>query len=399
MGYDFTGLNDILTISKDRVFGFFNEFDEFYRKSLKMKEEYNLANDSNFNIFSSISDTYYKENLHSDIIRLILDPSTKEIGNPENIKLFIDLLNKIRTELKIKPTNKNKIELSDKINVTRERGRIDVLVHDGTNAIIIENKINNAVDGDNQLGNYYKKVSRIMHLPVKAIVYLTLTTKKELDIKKSISNPKEREKITPLIIPVSVIHEKSEISFSDGFINKCKEHSNRNELSRVYYDQYYKLLKSLGGREMGMIQYKSTIKEIYADKEKLSKFMEFGDLWMNKENAIWEIIKELLADDRFIVYPDDYNYMYRKINDTVSLGYALNDNSFGFVRTPGCEIEKFKEQSEILNNCLEDRKINIVFKDNIDLDPTWVYKYVNIDRIGDFGNIINNFHVLEELLK
>jgi hypothetical protein len=171
MNYDFEKINNILSIPKGKIRRLFYEFSTYIQSSKKLKKDYNIVNNTNFNIFSSISDIYYRENFHSDIIKLILDPLTEKIGNPENIKLFIKTLKKINPKLKI--------SIGKNITVEREKGRIDVLLYDeNNNAIIIENKINFAGDRYDQIGRYYL-TAKNRGLIVNAIVYLTLTPEKK----------------------------------------------------------------------------------------------------------------------------------------------------------------------------------------------------------------------------
>lgn len=393
MTYDIIKLNDILNIPKDRIFDFFKEYDGYYNESKKLKKQYNLS-DSGFNIFSSISEVYHYENLHSDIVKLILDPETEGIGNSENIKLFVKLLNKIKPELNI--------EMGEEIVVKREGYHIDILVHDGKNAIIIENKINNATDQNNQIGRYYEKAIKTGY-DVKAIVYLTLTPDKKLDEKKSIENSKTREKIKPLLIHVPVIDKDAEISFSDGFVKKCIEcigDSKWEELARVYYTQYYELIKSLGGNSMAQEFEQLAIKEIYADAKKLEMFCAFGDLWGKKNEVINEIVKKQLEDDLFELHPNTKSYMYRKIDDLVSLGYSLKDDSFGFIVTPGCKKKTpfGKNEHEKLSACFEN--LGDIFGEKYPwLEAEWVYKTVDFYKVRDFKAILQNFKLLEKSLK
>ena len=53
-----------------------------------------------FNIFSAISDTYKKENYCSDILKLILDPNTDEIGNPKYLYEFLLFIGISEKEIK-----------------------------------------------------------------------------------------------------------------------------------------------------------------------------------------------------------------------------------------------------------------------------------------------------------
>jgi uncharacterized protein YrzB (UPF0473 family) len=389
MNYEFEQINDIINASKGKILELFEQFDTYIQSSQKLIKDYNIANNSNFNIFSSISDIYYRENFHSDIIKLILDPLTEKIGNEKNIQLFIKMLKKKNPALKIL-IGKNYI-------VEREKGRIDVLLYDeNNNAILVENKINFAGDQDDQLGRYYLKITN-SGLTVNAIVYLTLTPDKILDIAYSIKNEELRRKIKDLIIPISVINKNKEINFSDDFIGECIKYS-ENDISKVYYSEYQELITHLGGNAMTMDLDRDAIKDIYTNKEKLVKFNLFGNLWDKRWNVINEIIKEQLKENDFQPHPDDKNTLFCKLDENVSLAYHLKDWSLGFTYTP--EAKKFSEVQNDLKNILDNKKLkDIFYKDPADSNEYWTWKTINIDKIGNFDNIITNFKILEELYK
>jgi hypothetical protein len=365
---------------------------------MELKREYSPIDDTDFNIFSSISDVYHYENLHSHIIALILNPRTKKIGNEKNIALFIELLNKIKPELQIK--------FDGKICIEREEERIDVLIHDENSAIIIENKMNDAEDQENQISNYYEKVEKKMRKNVMAIIYLTLTSDKVIDEKKSIENNKYKGKIKNLFVPVYVINPKNmEHSFSEGFIKKCIEcieDTKENELARVYYTQYYELIKSLGGNSMKMAFYQGTLQEIYTDADKLAIFREFGDLWDNRAKVFAEMAKRLLVETScFKEYPGKPDIVCRKINDTISLGYDSN-NAFGYIRTPECAEADFVKRHEELSACFENKDLKDIFVNKNgkpECNGFWVYKQINVDKIADIITVIYNFNVFEKLLE
>jgi hypothetical protein len=393
MSYNFTIINNSLDSSKIKIYNLFNGF-EHYLSGIKSKiKDYGIGEESNFNIFSSISDTYYKENLHSDIIRLILDPSTEKInnGSEKNINLFVSLLNKIKPNLKI--------NIGKDIVVEREKGRIDILIYDSKlNSIIIENKINFARDQDNQLGRYYNYALK-RGFKVKAIVYLTLSPEKQLEINYSIKDSKLREDIKDLIIPLSVLNKKNEKNFIDDFIDQCIKYSEDNIIAKVYYSEYKELLKSLGGNAMTMNLDRSTLLEIYANKEKLEQFNLFGYLWDKREKVFNEIIRELLKENDFGEYSDDKNIWLFKIDANISLGFSINGWSFGFTTTP--KGKKFSEDTqEELKILLENKKLKDIFvKEPTKSDEWWVYKNVDIDKIGDCKSLISNFNVLKELVQ
>lgn len=154
-------------ISKiDKLLNESNQIGKSFNKSKQDKSEIG------FNVFNITSDLYYRENFHSDIIKALLDPSEKHNQNTKFLYLFIDLLNKI---------NNSKIIIEDNYKnakVVREQSNIDILITDETSkrAIIIENKINNAIDMKRQLPRYYDEVSKIYS--VDAVVYITLDSSK-----------------------------------------------------------------------------------------------------------------------------------------------------------------------------------------------------------------------------
>lgn len=398
MGSDFDKLKNVLNIPKNRIFGFFERHSDFCNESRRLREEYNRDN-SDFNIFTSISKNYQHENLHSGIIALLLDPATKKIGNSKNITLFVDLLNKIKPELQIQ-------QFSGKIEVERERERIDILVHDDEGAIIIENKINYAEDRYNQIGRYYEKAKEEMKKNVKAVVYLTLTPDKKIDENMSIVSSMKREEIRPLLIHVSVLHGNNALSFADGFVQKCIEsvgdsNSEDKELAKVYYTQYYELIKGLGGNNMGNVAFfQKTIEEIYADAEKLAAFREINHLWEERESVIIAIFGRQLTDAGFREHPEypGHGYMYRKISDIVS--FYCSGLEFGFMRTPGAKKADFKKKHGNLIACFNNTDLADIFaSESPGKCDTWVCKEIDINKINTLNVLVDSIDVLEKHLK
>lgn len=97
-----------------------NNMLEKYRDYIK-KNTFN--EDYPFNIFELISDTYYKENFHSDIIAKLLEHETV-------LKNFLDFINIDGSKY-----------LNNDYSVVREKNKIDILIKTDTSCIIIENKL------------------------------------------------------------------------------------------------------------------------------------------------------------------------------------------------------------------------------------------------------------------
>jgi hypothetical protein len=112
---------------------------------------------AHFNIFSLMSDQYRKENLHSDILAEFLNP--EGLHGQGNIFLleFIKLINKKAKDQKKPELNESCFKNS---KVTREKGRIDILIEGEGETIIFESKIKDAGDTDRQLPVYYNRMQK-----------------------------------------------------------------------------------------------------------------------------------------------------------------------------------------------------------------------------------------------
>ncbi|HRF16793.1 MAG TPA: PD-(D/E)XK nuclease family protein, partial [Chitinophagaceae bacterium] len=100
-------------------------------------------------------------------------------------------------------------------DVLREKGRIDVWIRDNKSGkcILIENKINNAVDREDQLLDYYR-YSKDMGFSPLAIVYLSLDGKK--------TAPEQSHPLDISIINVPAFNN-TEKDLVNGWLNYCIE--------------------------------------------------------------------------------------------------------------------------------------------------------------------------------
>ncbi len=127
-----------------------------------------------FNVFTLISDLYYRENFHSDILFEFLNAKGSHKQGDKYLKLFLSMLN-IDEKYFTNP-------IVTKEEHTDNNRRIDILIKDDNShkAIIIENKIHGAVDMRRQLPDYYNYVSKL-GFEVLSIVYIPLCNYKEPD--------------------------------------------------------------------------------------------------------------------------------------------------------------------------------------------------------------------------
>lgn len=353
-------------------------------KLSEIRNEYNIGRNIGFNIFTSISDTYYKENFHSDVLKLILDPGTDIIGDPRFIREFLKILNTINSNVD------TAVSFSEQVKVEREEGRIDLLIQDKTYAIIIENKINDAVDQPDQLARYFRYVSKDKNLQVLAIVYLPLTLEKKPPLEYSKEYAECRDDIRKKLVCLPAINGMSKTDYAHGFLDRCAELST-DQTAKVYINQYSQLVKHLGGQAMMTETEKQIIREIYSSEESLNVVKDIVEIWPKRNELLLLVIYDKLREEPgFMVHSDDKNTVYKRIknNDDISLGFERLDGSLGFVYSPG-KNEINPGLALKLKGLLEEDKLEQCFT-QVQVNDEWVWQDLKIDEIkGSLEDIIN----------
>lgn len=187
-----------------------------------------------YNLFTISSYTFYLENFHSDIICSLLDPSGLHNEGYIFLNIFIEYINK---------SYDRKIDLGKYKNVTvlRERGRLDVWIKDESSkhSIILENKINDAPDRDDQLLDYYDYAIR-KDYKVDAVIYLSKNGNK-------IAPAQNRIIEAPIINVGAFTNTKNDMM--SGWLKPCLSAA-KNEDSRSFLHQYCKLISHLSNTKM-----------------------------------------------------------------------------------------------------------------------------------------------------
>ena len=281
-------------------------------------KEYDLTREERFNIFETISDQYQKEKFHSDILYSILNPETPEIGticNKEILEEFVKMVDnsfdfKVDDTVKVSKEESNKVLNGD----YEKQGYIDLLITNAHNqAIIIENKINNAPDMENQLVRYMNYVKKqkfgksISDEEFKnnvRVVYLTLVPGKIPNIyeygdsfaeyKEMLSDAKSGKDGAILKYRSAVDSDKEKPDLVT-FLNNCiklfeKRTDDTALLKKVYIEQYKTLLSHLGG-SAAMLEYqKDLLKEIYSSPEKLKAAKDLIEAFNTKDAIVNKFI-------------------------------------------------------------------------------------------------------------
>lgn len=155
-------------------------------------------------IFNSISDFFYRENYHSDILAYYFSYELVRMK-------LIDWINgKIKDEKREEKQifTIRKENYQGDVLVNREDGRRDITIYskNKANAIVIENKSNNAIDMDHQLVRYVSDLKK-NNISVDSIIYLNKDVKKDPDQSKW--TKEEKENINKILLSSKLLGKDS----------------------------------------------------------------------------------------------------------------------------------------------------------------------------------------------
>jgi hypothetical protein len=320
-----------------------------------------------FNIFKTISPEHYdREKLHSEILGAILDPKL-EIYNKKYLEIFVGLLKTINTNVEKHDFGSDyTVKIEKSANTEGAGGFIDILIYDGTHAIIIENKINNAPDMDDQLGRYYKHArDKLKFKPENiAVVYLPLDPDKEPW--DSFKKEEYRDLITEIksrYVKLPVIAKDGKNDFVHGFLIPCFKIT-ENCTAKVFLEQYIELAKHIGGKNMFSNYQDDILKEIYKDEKSISIVENIIEIWNNgKKRAIFlhdflieTVLEKLIKEHAFTKYEGCEHEWGKPVKDHPFDLYfgsnpEYNNYSFGFHSPEGkLEDKTIKALTEILDD-------------------------------------------------
>lgn len=216
------------------------EMQQIHKMYTEVKEKNKQAA---YNLFTLSSYNNQKENFHSDVIASLLNPGGRHNEGNKFLLLFIDFLN---THYGYSLVQEDYTDAE----VIKEEARIDIWIRSKVSgkSILIENKINDAGDMDDQLGRYYRHAMD-NNYPVKAIIYLSPDGVK--------TAPLQEPEVDKLLQNVPAF-SNSESDLVNGWLSKCCNINNRPESYTLIY-QYIELIKQLNHTAMD----KDVMKQFY----------------------------------------------------------------------------------------------------------------------------------------
>lgn len=293
--------------------------------------------DIGFNLFTLISDLYYRENFHRDVIYEFLNQNGSHKKGNKYLMLFLDMLN-----IDYNLFNNAIVEKEYPID---NRRRIDTLIkdEDSKKAIIIENKMNNAGDIHRQLPDYFNYVKRLGY-EVKCIVYLPLLHDKVPD--KSGWSKDEIEAVHNCLQIIPAFSSKGKINLCDNWLIPCInmtddldclsglrqyvkliKYLNINDMDNVILEKFYASLK-----DGDNLKTASSIRNMLNDlpaflatsirNKYLTNFYPFASIWIYKNTCTVFERFTLDGDKHFKLEIDCNDYGY----DMLFYPYNVQDN-------------------------------------------------------------------------
>lgn len=218
----------------NRIDSLLNKVKAIRKKSEETKQR-SFNKGKEFDVFSIVGLWDEEVNLHSAVIAELLNPNGSHGANDIFLKLFLQTIGKesfpINSRL-VKPHSIRKITeryIGPKTDTTG--GRLDIIIEDGTHALIIENKPGNE-DQQNQLiryNNYARKFKRYI------LVYLT----------------KDGREASKLSTGNNKIDYQC-VSYIDliNWLGKCSSESSSRQNIKTIINQYKLHLKNIMGITM-----------------------------------------------------------------------------------------------------------------------------------------------------
>lgn len=260
--YNIEVINLISNLEKENI--------ERYKDILK-KQDKKL----DFNIFDIITDKWKRENLHSEILRFLLENYEVFFNN------FLELIN-----------IKDKKEYLN-AEITNEEARIDILIKSENKAIIVENKINWAPDQIEQLARYYEKIKNghngEQEREVEKIVYIVPSKDKNPDAQTFGEYEKEIKDRLEKIISfdgsendlVSCL-EKSRDKLKEN-LEKIKNNFDSEDFNKLFFiNHYIEILKRTGAGDMSEVElnfFKEIMEKYKSDKDIFKKIKYIGEMY------------------------------------------------------------------------------------------------------------------------
>lgn len=309
--------------------------------------------ETGFNLFYLISDHYYRETFHSDIIAALLSPKEKHGGGNLYLNLFLDMIGVDKSNYQ-----DAKVHKEYGTNDGTLGGRIDIFIEGGNkHCVVVENKLNNAGDTYKQLPKYYHYLDNNKY-NIDKFVYLPLNPYKTPD--KSDWSDEERIFIDAKLKILPAFLE-GEPNLIDNWL-EIAEKKTENEDARFIIKQYVTVLRNLTNSIMNAKSLKSFYNEMI-EGDNLKTALSVRDML----NDLPEYMAKRIVDEFSSNYePFEKVFLFSTSSKKAAVLHEAKKNDISFsvdiyCNELGYEIVFFNRQGNIpeedfanLKNSLKD---------------------------------------------
>ena len=309
--------------------------------------------ETGFNLFYLISDHYYRETFHSDIIAALLSPKEKHGGGNLYLNLFLDMIGVDKSNYQ-----DAKVHKEYGTNDGSLGGRIDIFIEGGNkHCVVVENKLNNAGDTYKQLPKYYHYLDNNKY-NIDKFVYLPLNPYKTPD--KSDWSDEERIFIDGKLKILPAFLE-GEPNLIDNWL-EIAEKKTENEDARFIIKQYVTVLRNLTNSIMNAKSLKSFYNEMI-EGDNLKTALSVRDML----NDLPEYMAKRIVDEFSSNYePFEKVFLFSTSSKKAAVLHEAKKNDISFsvdiyCNELGYEIVFFNRQGNIpeedfanLKNSLKD---------------------------------------------
>jgi len=306
-----------------------------------------------------IEELHINENAHSRILAKLLQYNDKE----RKYVFLESLLKDINKKKKVFKCDFSKINVVSP-EITQEKDRIDVLILDNDNAIIIENKICGAKDQEKQLSRYIDRIQKKGYK--KADIYIVYLTKYyQSPSSDTWSSKREERNFSARFLNLSYIYDILSWLKKELDILPCKEIELRSALEQ--YVNYLEILKKGDEMDKNMKdffkeKYENDLKTLIVEQNKVQKFNdEFINFirerlkeeiknWIPKNEQNHNVTKkdvDILVKD-LKINNQDY-WLYIRLNDTYETLSCCLEKQKRDIKLKSSRIAKIKEIRGFLN--------------------------------------------------
>lgn len=366
---------EIIDNAVDVSFKFINE--DMLQRYEEYIENNNFEDNDDFNIFELMSDKFYRENFHSEILKFLLENYEEFFDN------FLELIN-----------IKDKKEYLN-AEITNEEARIDILIKSEKKAIIVENKINWAPDQIEQLARYYEKVKNGHNgeqgREVEKIVYITPSKDKEPDEQTFGKDEKIKKEIKDRLEKIISFDgsendlvsclEKSRDKLKEN-LEKAKNNLDSEDFNKLFFiNHYIEILKRTGVGDMSEVElnfFKEIMEKYKTDKDIFKKINYIAEMCSNNNLA-------KILNDYFISKLGMNNCGYNKEEGSYSCQYWLDYNKDKKENAFSITIHSYKISKVHLTLWDNNENINNILKTVIKKEAEYLIK----EGLTDAGIIFN----------